>query len=214
MAYTCGDIIRSSLRKLGVLRSGAEPKAAEAADALMSLQSFYMECVTQGTFGRVYNVQLSQAGTVTTGGNQHINVLTQDAVSIDLPASVPACHWDTWMPCRDYGWGLNVPLGADNNVAVPRDKAVVMVTDQFGDTRATYLYDGTIQRWLRIDSLALTDEAPLSARSPDGLAAVLAGRIADDYGASATLSPLTASASARYRLTLVTNFGNADDHCY
>lgn len=212
MPKTVRDTATLALKKLGVLRAGGEPKAADAADAAASLQSFYMECITQGTFGRVYNVSMTAAGTVTPSGNQHVNVLTEDAVSIDLPASVPACYWETWRPCRDYGWGLNVPFGTDTGVTVPRDKAVVMVTDQFGDTRATYVYDGTVQRWLRVDEMGLTDEAPLSARSPDGLASVLALRLTDLFG-DGMLSPITVQSANRYKTALVTNYGNGGDGC-
>lgn len=209
MAKTANDIATLALKKLGVLRGGGEPKAADAADALASLQSYYMECVTGGAFGRVYNVVMSSAGTVTAGGNQHFNVTTEDEVTVDLPATLPACHWDTWMPCRDYGWGLNVPLGSDQNVVVPKDKSVVMVTDQYGDSRATYLYDGTVQRWMRIDTLAGTDEAPLSARNPDGLASLLAARISDLFGLE--VSPLTFQSANKFRMQMVTNYGNAED---
>ena len=209
---TVRDTSTLALKKLGVLRSGGEPSAADGADALASLQSFYMECISQGTFGRVFNVSMTSAGTVTPSGNQHVNVLTEDAVSIDLPSSVPACYWETWRPCRDYGWGLNVPFGADTGVTVPRDKAVVMVTDQYGDSRATYVYDGTVQRWLRVDVLTDNDEAPLSARSPDGLASVLAVRMTDQFGAE-MLSPVTLQSANRYKTSLVTNYGNADE-CY
>lgn len=194
-----------------MLRSGAEPKAADAADALASLQSYYMECVTGGAFGRVVNIPLSTAGTVTAGGNQHINVLTDEAVSVELPSVLPTWHWDTWMPCRDYGWGLNVPLGGTDGDNVPPDKSVVSVTTQYGDTRATYVYDRPVQRWLRIDLITDNDEAPLSARNPDGLAALLAVRLADEFGDS-SLSPLTLQAANRYKLAMVTNYGGADCH--
>lgn len=206
MAVTCRTTVTRALRKLGVLRSSGEPTAADAASGLASLQSFYMECISGGAFGRVFNVPISAAGTVTAGGNQHINILTADEVDVDLPATVPMYHWDTWRPCRDYGWGLNVPLGNDTGENVPRDKSVVSVTTQYGETRATYVYDSPIQRWLRIDSLDLNDEAPLSARSPDGLAALLAVRMADEFGDS-TLSPLTLQAANKYKRDLVTNFG-------
>lgn len=209
---TVRDIGTLALRKLGVLRSGGEMKAADAQECLDSLTSFYNECIGMGTFGRVWNVPISTAGTITSGANQHINVLTEDAVTVDLPTTLPACHWDTWRPCRDYGWGLNVPLGGDTGLNVPRDKSVVMVTDQFGAGRATYIYDGTVQRWMRVDTLALTDEAPLSARGADGLAAVLAMRLVDQFG-DALASQMTLQAANRYRTALVTNFGVADD-CY
>jgi hypothetical protein len=210
MASTCQDIATRALRKLGVLRAGAEPKAADAASALASLTSYYMECVTGGAFGRVVNIPLSTAGTVTAGGNQHINILVDDAVTVDLPSTLPVWHWVTWMPCRDYGWGLNVPLGGSDGNNVPPDKSVVMVTDKYTPaTRATYVYDGTVQLWMRIDNLILTNEAPLSARNSDGLAALLAVRMADEFGDSA-LSPLTLQAANRYKLAMVTNYGSSE----
>lgn len=208
---TSRDIAMRAFRKLGVLRAGAEPKAADADEALSSLQSYYMECVTGGAFGRVVNIPVSTAGTVTAGPNQHINVLTADAVSIDLPSTVPYAHWDTWMPCRDYGWGLNVPLGADGGENVPQDRAVVSITTEYGETRATYVYDGTVQRWMRIDTLDLNEEAPLSARNSDGLSALLAVRMADQYG-DGNLSQLTLRAANRYQLAMVTHYSNGD-HC-
>lgn len=212
MAVTVGDTVNLAFRKLGVVRAGGEAKAADAADALSALVSFYMECVTGGAFGRVWSVPVSTAGTIEATGNQHINVVTEDTVTVDLPSTVPAHYWDTWMPCRDYGWGLNVPLGADPNVRMPRDKAVVMITDQVGTGRATYVYDAPVQRWMRIDALVLTDEAPLSARNADGLASVLATRIADQFGDS-QLSRITLMSANRYRLALVNSYGSADDDC-
>lgn len=208
MVETCGDIGTKALKKLGVLRAGGEMTAADAADMLASLSSQYIEWVTGGTFGRVYNTPVSSSGTVTASPNQHINILTPDEVTVDLPATVEWFYWENWRPCRDYGWGLSIPFGGSDGLNVPRDKAVVMVTDQYGATRATYVYDGTVQRWMRVDSLTLTDEAPLSARGPDGLAAVMAMRVADDYGL--TPGQATIMAANRYKLALVSNHGNDD----
>lgn len=214
MAVTCRDIATRALRKLGVIRAGAEPKAADAADALASLQSYYMECVTGGAFGRVVNIPLSTAGTVTAGGNQHINVLVDDTVTVDLPSTLPTYHWDTWEPCRDYGWGLNVPFGGTDGDNVPPDKSVVMVTDKFTPaTRAVYVYDGTVQLWMRVDTLTDNDEAPLSARNSDGLSALLAFRLADEFG-DGSLSALTIQAANRYKLAMVMSYGTGECGSY
>lgn len=212
MVETVRDIATRAGRKLGIIRAGGELKAADAQDMLASLISFYQECVTMGTFGRVQDVPISAAFTGNSGVNQHINILTEDAVEITLPSVVPYDWWDTWRPCRDYGWGLNVPIGGNNGDNVPPDRSVIRVTDQFSTTRASYVYDGTVQRWMRFDSLALEDEAPLSARGADGLAAVLAERVADEFG-SEMLSPLTMRAARAYRVGLVTHYGKQDD-CY
>lgn len=207
MVETVRDIATKAARKLGILRAGGELKAADAQDMLASLTSFYQECVNVGTFGRVSDVPISAAYTGTAGVNQHINVLTADTVTITLPKTVPYYYWDTWMPCRDYGWGLNVPLGGDTGANVPPDKSVVRITSEFNAGRASYVYDGTVQRWMRFDNLELEDEAPLSARGADGLAAVLAERVADEFGQE-TLSPLTMRAANRYRVALVTHHGS------
>ena len=209
MAVTARDVINSALRKLGVLRAGGIASDGAATDALSSLSSFYQELITNGTCGRIRNIPIGAETDGTSGVNQHINVLTEDPVNITLPSVVPYSYWDTWRPCRDYGWGLNIPFGGNDGNNVPPDKSIVRVTDQYGSGRATYIYDGTIQSWMRIDALTLDDEAPLSARNSDGLAAVMALRLADQYG-DTLISQATPLAASKYRMALVMNYGNAD----
>jgi hypothetical protein len=206
---TTRDIITSALKKLGVLRAGGTASDGAATDALSSLSSYYQELITNGTCGRVWDIPLSRSFDGNAGVNQHINILTEDPVTIDLPSIVPYTYWNTWRPYRDYGWGLNVPIGGDNGDNVPPDKAVVRITSEFDENRATYIYDGTIQRWMRIDNLTLDSEAPLSARNSDGLAAVMAIRLADQYG-DTLISQATPMAANRYRLAMVTNYGNPE----
>lgn len=207
---TVRDIGNLALKKLGVLRAGAAASAVDMADAADSLQSQYMEWITQGTFGRVFNVTMGREGAVSPQRSAHINVTTEDEVSIEIPATVEWDYWGSCEPCGDYGWPLpNTYYGGSG--VVPRDKSVVMVTDQFGPARPVYVFDGTVQRWMRVDTLALNDEAPLSARGTDGLAAVLAVRLADEYGAN-LLSPATVLAGNRYKLALVTHYGS-EEYC-
>lgn len=203
--HTARDVINLALKKLGVLRAGGEASAADAADGLASLVSLYQEWISNGTLGRVGSVIVTQPGTATAIPNIHVNE-TVSGVTIDLPQTVDYWFWDTYNPCRDYGWGLSVPLGGTESIGVPRDKAVVRITSTENETRATYIFDGTIQRWMRIDNLGLTDEAPLSARSFDGLASVLAIRLTEYFG-SELASPVTLQSANRYRTALVTNYG-------
>lgn len=210
MPVTCRDTITSALKKVGVLRAGGSASDGAATDALSSLSSYYQELITNGSVGRIRNIPISAEFDGNSGVNQHINVLTDEAVTIDLPATVPYSYWYTWRPCRDYGWGLNIPMGGDTGDNVPPDKSIVRITDQFGDGRATYIYDGTIQRWMRIDALTLDDEAPLSARNSDGLAAVMALRLADQYG-DTLISQMTVRAAASYKMAMVMNYGNVDE---
>jgi len=209
---TTRDIITSALKKLGVLRAGGSASDGAATDALSSLSSFYQELITNGTCGRVSDIPINGPFSATAGINQHINELNDETVTITLPDTVPYNYWYTWRPCRDYGWGLNVPLGGDDGSNVPPDKSIIRITSKFNDDRATYIYDGTIQRWMRIDNLTLDSEAPLSARNSDGLAAVMALRLADQYGDS-LISQATPLAANKYRLALVMNYGNAESDC-
>lgn len=203
--HTARDVINLALKKLGVLRAGGEASAADAADGLASLVSLYQEWISNGTLGRVASIVASSPGTSSVYPSAHVNE-TVAGVTINLPQVVEYCFWDTWMPCRDYGWGLNVPLGGNDGFGPPRDKSVVRITSTENEDRATYIFDGTIQRWMRIDNLGLTDEAPLSARSFDGLASVLALRLTEYFG-SELASPVTLQSANRYRSALVTNYG-------
>lgn len=211
MATTARDICTLAGRKLGLIRAGGELKAADASDMLASLVSFYMESINAGAFGRIRSVLISSETDYDARGGQHINVATEDAVSIDLPATVPACYWDQYQPYGDYGWPLCYD-GYSTGVKAPSDRSVVQITDQFGESRPTYIYDRTVQRWMRIDNLNLNDEAPLSARGADGLSSLLATRVVDQFG-SELLSHVTIKSANRYQLALVTHHG-VDDGCY
>lgn len=214
---TLRDTITLALKKLSVIRGSGEPKAQDAADALASLASFYNELIENGTCGRVHSVPITRAFDGNAGYNQHINVMTPETVTIDLPNLMP---WDwccSWRPERDYGWGLNIPYS--DGETVPRDLSVVRITNDTDASRATYLYDSPVQRWLRIDNLSTQDdsavfnrEAPLSSRSPDGLASVLATRIADQFG-DTLLSAITVRSASTYQKSLAVGFGRADAYC-
>lgn len=214
---TIRGVITRALKKLSVIRGNGQPTADQAADGLASLASLYQELITNGTCGRIQSVPIDRAFEGVAGYNQHISVVTDEAVSIELPATMPRYWCCNWRPHRDYGWGLTVPY--NDGLMTPPDLAVVRVTDQFGPSRATYIYDDPIQRWVRVDDLDITvdnevlnREAPLSARNPDGLAAMLAMRIADEYG-SELLQPLTVQAANKYKIALVSAYGYAKDYC-
>lgn len=208
--HTARDVINLALKKLCVLRAGGEASAADAADGLASLVSLYQEWISNGTFGRVNSIVASSPGVSTVYPNAHVNE-TVSGVTINLPQVVEYHFWDTWMPCRDYGWGLSVPLGGNDGFGPPRDKSVVRITSTENEERATYIFDGTIQRWMRIDNLGLADEASLSARSFDGLASVLAIRLTEYFG-SELASPVTLQSANRYKSALVTNYGTGVDY--
>lgn len=216
MAATIRDVITLALKKLTVVRGSGEPKSQDAADALASLSSFYAELISNGTCGRVYEFPVTQGYDNKAWPNTHYAVMDEDGVDIELPDTVPTSWWGTWVPSRDYGWGLNVPYA--DGITTPRDLGIVRITHKDTDERATYMYDATVQRWMRVDNLNIPDqhavlnrEAPLSARNMDGLAALLATRIADQFGQD-LLSPLTIRAANAFKVGLVTNMGSIDRH--
>lgn len=178
----CRDLIVKSARKLGLIRAGGTMSDADAADFLASLESQYAEWITQGAFGPIRPV--IQTTDATAGLNQHLNNIGDTPLTVTLPTSVS----DWWI-----------------DSIVPYDCSVVQVTSLQPD-RQTYIYDGTVQRWMQIGTLTLEDEAPLSARGSDGLASILAVRLADEYG-SDLLSPITLRQANAYKIALVTRPG-------
>lgn len=183
---TVRDICTKAYVKLGVVRAGDAPGAADMASALASLESWYAEAISQGSFGRVTSV--IQTTDVTASPGQHINNLTGDPLTVTLPDQIESWWW------------------AEGRV--PADLSVV-VTTNLTSVRKTYIYDGQIQRWVSTTDLILNDEAPLSSRGPDGLASLLAVRLSDEYGAD-LLSPLTMQSANRYKLALVSRHGTND----
>lgn len=208
---TVRDIVTLALKKLGVLRGSGTANNADAESGRASLQSFLMSCITARTFGDVASVLVTDAGAITAALNQHINA-TVDGVAVDLPDTVPACFWYCFEPYGDYGWPwCNPSTYASDNMKVPDDLSVVRVTSTESDDRLTYLFDGTIQRWLRIDNLTLNSEAPLSARDSDGLASVLAVRLSDEF---TDPRPATVLAAKRFKLALVeVRASTCGDYC-
>jgi len=206
MPTLVSDTIRLAFRKLGAIRAGQEVSSSDAADALASLTSLYSEWISAGTFGRVYNIPLMQETELTATANMHYNAVTDEAITITLPSTMAACDCCTWN-YRDYGWCL--PEGYWDGVNVPPDLTVMMVTDSYGVARATYVYDAYVQLWMRVDTILLTDEAPLSGRGADGLASKLAIRLTDQYGEE-LLTRITISSAASYQMALVSKYGQAE----
>lgn len=173
---TCGAVINSALRKLGKLSAGREARSTDAQDALESLRSMYRSWIDSGAFGRLRDVV--PTADYTAGENERVFRQTDAVTSIDLPALVSDVLPGPWQ----YGerW---VPNPTENrNERPPRDTSVVVISDAFTGETQEYLYDGTQKLWQSIGGLGLTDQAPLSRRDHDGLAASLAVRIADEYG--------------------------------
>jgi hypothetical protein len=56
---TCRDIITGALRMVGVISIGRDPRASEASDAMIALQSLYDGWFFSGMFGRLNDIYAS-----------------------------------------------------------------------------------------------------------------------------------------------------------
>lgn len=189
---TCGEIIAKALRKLNATQSGANPSTEEAADGLASLRSYYLEMVTGGGFGPLRDVSTA----VDTVAYPNTRVMKTAACVVSLPVVIPdaACDGCIW----DYGFVRCNPALLD--------MALITINSTVDATVESWLYDATAARWISLDNLDLNDPAPLSSRGDDGLAALLATRIADEYGGQ--LSPITVAAANRFKVSIATRPGS------
>jgi hypothetical protein len=146
MAATCLDIITYALRMTRVVGIGKVPKAAEAEEGMVALQSLYDDWRTGGMFGQLKDKYLKEDDTAEEGHRYYIpaGFTLTDATS----AYEDRC----------------------GNTRQPRDLALYERFD--GTTHAAKLYDRTA--WVDLLGLTLEDIAPLSGRNDYGFAACLA----------------------------------------
>ncbi len=170
---TCLDIITDALVEISEIGFGATPQAEESARALDILQGIYDEFVSGGSFGSLTNYIAD--GAYTAKEQQRI---FNDGYTITLPATID-----------DEGTA---------DVRPPHDLALVVVVET-GSARQVSIYDANQADWVRLDSLALTDVAPLSDRGRQGLACLLAKRCA---GNRAQVSPQSEIAAGRFLSSL------------
>lgn len=207
---SCRDIVNGALRKLGKLGAGREPRLADSTDALEALRGLYRQLITSGAFGRLQDV-IPTGAEYTAGENQRIFRNSDVTLEINLPETVP-----NWYPCGprpyDEECATYVANPTDRNVRPPRDCSIVSVVDAFTAQTVTYLYDGQQKLWIGLDDLALTDEAPLGYRDPEGLKAALAMSIVDEFGGQ--IGQATARLAGMFLTGLVTRSSFSDPPVY
>jgi hypothetical protein len=180
---TVGDTINGALRKIGVLAAGRQPRAADQADTLATLQGMYRQWINNGTFGRLRDVV--PITSITAAPNTRIYRNSYDVVTISLPELVSGCS-QVWN-CLRWGWDEGIyptepsPYSQIANATTPRDASVVVISDAPTKVTSEFMYDGQRKEWISVYDLALTDEAPFSHRDPKGLESVLALQIVDEF---------------------------------
>lgn len=174
---TCRDIITSAMRKLRQLPSGDSASADEADDGLTALQAMYLSWVGQGLFGRLTDVIKDAAYTA----EEWERVRKDAAVTITIPDTITD--------------------DATGDERAPYDLALIEVIYPTDGTRQISLYDANLGVWVRLDSLTLDSDAPLSGRGEHGLACALATYWADEFGIE-LVGPATARSATNFRLQL------------
>lgn len=155
---SCLDIITYAMRQSRIIGPGKSPKAAEAAEGMIALQSLYDQWRTGGMFGKLCDVYLTGDANAQEGKRYYIPAgITLTAAT---SAYTPECQ-------SDYGDGYS----STGSVRQPRDLALYETLNSTG-TQTAKLYDRT--EWIDLAGLELSDVAPLSGRNAYGLAACLA----------------------------------------
>jgi hypothetical protein len=218
---TCTDIITLALSKLGVAGGLKAPGEVDLNLGLTTLQSYYRQLISSGKLGRVRPV--SPIGDHIAGENERIFRASDFRGVIDLPTFiVEAWHGGDFRICHyDHH-------PADRTMPrPPRDGAFVIINDARSGNSEDYIYDGYVNQWVGIHDLNLghgenvTDAngniidvvppsvPPLANRDANGLAALLAVKLADHYGQ--TPSALTLRDANAWEAALLNGFGDPVD---
>lgn len=161
---TIRDIITLALKQAKVIAAGESPSDTEAADGLIVVQSVYDDWSMRGMFGTLTDVYLTEDDDAEEGQR----IFAAAGVTVTIPATI------------DDG----------TDTRKPRDLACIEVIDGDDNSRTTKIYDARLGSWVSLVSLGLNDEAPLASRSQYGLAACIAIRWGETFGAEIARSIL------------------------
>jgi hypothetical protein len=190
---------------------------ADSTEALAALQGLYGSWIASGAFGRLEDVAPIGV-TYTTSGNERI-IRTGTELEVVLPEFVSNGTINDYGSERRgyFGTVVNISTQGDQIivdvensqpigcVTPPRDGSVVIITDREGGQTASWLYDGTLKVWQRLDSLQMDSEAPRSAADPEGLAATLALELADTFGTE--IGATTNRQAMRFQVAMTHRYG-------
>jgi len=172
---------------------------------MLALQGLYMEMIGQGCFGRLNDVTVT-AMTYTANEQDRIRTNNAAGVTITLPdlvtdSTASASVLGFWPAILPWGGASDYGFTAPSTPRAPLDGSCVVITDQLSAFNETYVYESNIANWTRIDGLDLDSIAPFTNRHFEGLAAMLAERMADDFGSQVTPTLMRTVANFKYSLT-------------
>jgi hypothetical protein len=147
------DIVRRAFRMLNRIGIGEDLDADEADEALTAFQTMLLTLPCLGLGGPLTNVRIS--ANYTAGEDERISADSALSLTVTLPDTV-----------------TDEDTGEDR---APRNGAIVEVT---GSSPTIYVYVAYLNSWKQLTGLTLQSENPLGALHHEGLAAMLAVRIA------------------------------------
>lgn len=208
MTVTCRDIVRRALRKLSRVAAGQEPDANDMADAMETLQAWYLELVGLGLFGKLYDVTVT-GPTFTAYPQMRVIANDEDGVVVTLPTLIDpsayyaTCYlypWYSWFPFDGVAYDYGFSGFPSNVLRPPRDGSCIEIHDLFSVTNQTWIFEGAEARWIQLQDLNPSDTAPLGAKYSEGIASILAVRLADEYSVPASQTMQGLANRAMYAL--------------
>lgn len=211
-----------------------EPSLTEYFDSLEILASMYRTIITSGTLGRLRDVVprgdyvAGENQRIFRRYNEQQEILLPDLVSMCGTFGYLGCNNLVEpitnappVPSCDYG---RKPYGYHNlqDRRTIRDGSVVTIVDEMSGDMLEAIYDGQIKAWhtlsdLDLDELdeandwsvqrlkdALDQPAPLSHRDRNGLVALLATLLADDF--SAEIPAMVSIQAQQFKQSLAGNY--------
>lgn len=167
---TTRDIIRRALRLLGVLSAGQQPAGADGADGLERLQSAILALPGLVQSAHWHEVATSAAYTAKEA----------ERVTVTYPGAVTLPTIITWDGCT----------------RPPHDLARVQIIG--GSNAGLWVYSASKAAWSQADALTINSEMPFGIEDDDGVAAILAVDMSDEYpGTLGQRTPIIAQISAR-----------------
>lgn len=168
---TCLDIVRRALRL--VAGETGVPAGGEAADALQRLQS-----VVLGLPGLLHNGVWRDRFV-----SAAYTAKESDRITVTAPGAVT----------------LPTSISSDGPQRLPLDCAKVQILGA-ADNAGLWLYSVSKGAWGKASGLALSDECPFGEEDDEGLAAMLALALVDEYGGQLSAATLAAASQSKASL--------------
>lgn len=173
---TANDIITVALRLLGVVASGEAIPADQARDGLAALNALLDSLPSNGVGCPLSPVNVSRD--YATGGNEAL-FLPVGGVTITLPAA-------PMDGMRVQVIDVGAAFGSAPVKIVPTgrlmDGQAAPVSLAAAGTNRTWMYRADLGDWRSMGALTATNPVPYPSRFDEGLAAMLAIRLAPTYG--------------------------------